>query len=485
MPLLIPVAAAFAVGAASAGAAGATFLGLTGLAAAAAIGGIDAALTLGSELLMTALTPTPKNPGQQLSVSLNPSQPRTVALGQCATAGSLVTFQTWGDNNSNIILVFAVADHKCQALVGGWWMGERMQINADGSVEQCKHKDKYYMWVRFYPGDWNDQIDPTQLLANCSGEPLECAGAWGRGVCQSRGARLAINAGGASARYRGALINSSGRSREPPLYDRRQDGSVGGSGSQRWDRPGDLGVTAQNGAVADREHAARLRRGEYRSADRLTRTRDTFFGLNLADAGPALRGERGGDERLRRTRRPAELWSRAGTQAAKWKDTSILAYLCGRLAKRRHDHRSAPMLRTVEEIVVSFVFDHCLIERQGHRRLSRSDLASAAAVRSRRPAKQVDWRATATDSTVAVPRYADRTGIISCEQDAQTAVLQHAAGGLRERTVADWLWPAVCNPAWGGKDDRTRVQTEPRGPTITDKDLRLDGPHQVQAIRPA
>jgi Putative phage tail protein len=94
---------------------------------------ITAALSVGASLLIgavaQALTPQP-GLKSTLSVSISANDPRRVIIGRAATAGQLVTFQTWPTTgssvNKNIVLLFRLADHPCQGLAP--------QINITGDL---------------------------------------------------------------------------------------------------------------------------------------------------------------------------------------------------------------------------------------------------------------------------------------------------------------------------------------------------------------
>ena len=454
MPFLIPVAIAFATGAAGAAASGATIFGLTGLLADAAIGGIDAALTLGSELLSSALTPKPKPPGQQLSVSLDPYQPPTGAGGQTATAGSLVTFQTWGDNNENIILVFALADHKCFGLAGAWWMGEPIQINPDGSVVQGEYKGDKYLWVRFYQGDWNDEIDPT-LLANCGGRWNP--GAWGRGVC-----KVVVQATyNANAHPQGltGLFQFIWEVQGTALYDRRYDSSVGGGGPQRFDDKSTWGES-DNAAVAV-ENFLRGFREEDTSAPVATRASDTFFGLNLTDQdlpfAPNVAAFVTADEPVAQLNNGSELSGAANSNTSTITLTSTLGLAVG-------DSITIGANSADAEIIVVSSISGLTIQ-----------LASKLAY-MHVDGEEVTWTSSpGTAPTVA--RYS-LGGNIPCDSDGQTALgnLLAACGDGRLLTgsgVNYVILPGAANTPLARPDGGS-------GSTITDADLRLDGPHKFQ-----
>lgn len=237
---------------------------------------------LGLTLISSALSPKPKSAssawrGDSQQVTFNPNDPRKFALGRCATAGQLVTFQTWGANNVNIILIFRLCDHKTSGLVGGWWNGVRMTIGGGGAVAQANVGGVDHLWVTYLNGDWN-QVADAELIANSGGR-------WtsndrGRGVTYVK--IKALYDQKAHPQGLSGLFQFIWEIDGAPLYDRRLDSSVGGSGTQRVNDQSTW-TLSDNAAVA----AEALLRG-FRTEDTSVavglRTVDTFFGLNLNDA---------------------------------------------------------------------------------------------------------------------------------------------------------------------------------------------------------
>ena len=214
--------------------------------------------------------------GDSLQVSLDPNSPRTWLVGQTATAGSLVTFQTWGNKNEYIILIFALADHPCQALVGAWNNGVRVTINADGSVQEYYADGHHNCWVTFVNGSWNQAAD-SELIANSSGR-------WttndrGRGVTYVK----------VKARYNEKAFTSGLSTlfqfvwevQGAALYDRRLDGTAGGTGTQRSNDASTWTYSTNAAVIVDN-----FLRGvsvEDTSTAVATRARDRFMGLSLTN----------------------------------------------------------------------------------------------------------------------------------------------------------------------------------------------------------
>ena len=214
--------------------------------------------------------------GDTLQVSLDPNSPRTWLVGQTATAGSLVTFQTWGNKNEYIILIFALADHPCQALVGAWNNGVRVTINGDGSVQDYYADGHHNCWVTFVNGSWNQAAD-SELIANSSGR-------WttndrGRGVTYVK----------VKARYNEKAFTSGLSTlfqfvwevQGAALYDRRLDGTAGGTGTQRSNDASTWTYSTNAALIVDN-----FLRGvsvEDTSTAVATRARDRFMGLSLTN----------------------------------------------------------------------------------------------------------------------------------------------------------------------------------------------------------
>jgi hypothetical protein len=243
--------------------------------------------TLGVQLIATvalsavskALTPKPKSGwrGDSLQVSLDPNQNRVCVVGQTATAGSLVTFQTWGAKNEYIILLFALADHPCDSLVGVWNNGKRLTLNGDGSVQDYYADGRHNLWITFYGGDWNQAAD-SELISVSGGRWT--ANDRGRGVCYVKvKARYNEKAHGEGL---SGLFQFLYEIKGAKLYDRRLDGSVGGSGSQRANDQASW--TWSDNAAVVLENLLRGMGAEDTGTAVASRQRDLIFGPGLGDS---------------------------------------------------------------------------------------------------------------------------------------------------------------------------------------------------------
>ena len=217
--------------------------------------------------------------GDSLQVSLDPATPRAWLLGTTATAGSLVTFQTWGNKNEYIILLFAVADHPTQGIVSAWNNGVKVTINGDGSVQDFYADGHHNCWVSYYTGDWNQSAD-TELVSNSGGRWT--ASDRGRGVSYVK----------VKARYNekafpsglSTLFQFVWEIQGAKLYDMRLDGSVGGTGAHRANDAATWAYSTNAAVIVDN-----FLRGvsvEDTSAPIASRTRDRFMGLQLSSDIP-------------------------------------------------------------------------------------------------------------------------------------------------------------------------------------------------------
>jgi hypothetical protein len=204
----------------------------------------------------------------------DPNTPRQGIIGEFATAGSLTTWQTWGTNNEYIILLFALADHKCHSLTGMWWNGAACTINGDGSIEESLRNGKYHLWVTFYDGSWTQSAD-SELVT-------QSAGRWtnndrGRGVCYVK-VKARFNSKVHDQGLNG-LFSLLFKVKGAFLYDRRLDTTAGGSGSQR-ENDQTTWTWSDNAAVAV-ENVLRGLRVEDTTMTAGSRTTDVWFGCGL------------------------------------------------------------------------------------------------------------------------------------------------------------------------------------------------------------
>lgn len=169
--------------------------------------------------------------------------PRAGLMGEAATAGSLVDAFNFGGKYGTdwTVLVLALADHRCDALVGMYVTDTYVPYTADGVVPG--YKDQLQVYWR--PGTW-DQSPPAFLTVNAppypaghpqAGQPTWTANDRGRGVSY---VVVAYKADKSDAKN---PVWSNGRPqflwvmRGMLCYSARDDSSVGGDGPHRWDDP--------------------------------------------------------------------------------------------------------------------------------------------------------------------------------------------------------------------------------------------------------
>ena len=164
--------------------------------------------------------------GRTLTLSLDTNAPRQVIFGRAATAGSLVYWQTTGDNNTKLQMVIALADHECEGLVELWVDGKQRAWNSETSfVDQFNGKLK----VRFYNGSATQTVD-TALRDASDGRWTDTE--TGANVCYA-----VVEATYDETLFQGGIPQIVFVVDGAKLYDPRFDTTAGGDGSQRWDDP--------------------------------------------------------------------------------------------------------------------------------------------------------------------------------------------------------------------------------------------------------
>lgn len=242
-----------------------------------------ALLTAGIQTGVSLFAPGPAQwRGDSLQISLDPTAPRKVAIHKTATGGSLVTWQTWGDQNVNLILIVALADHQCQRLTGLWWNGQYYALSLTGggssAISGAYVDGADHMWVTFYDGDWNQAADAELITVS--------GGRWttndrGRGVTYVK-IKAAKN-DKAHPQGLSGLFQIVYEFEGAALYDRRLDTSVGGSGAQRFNDQSTWAYNANKNAALALENLWRGFRVEDTTAAVGSRDMDTFYGLSLTD----------------------------------------------------------------------------------------------------------------------------------------------------------------------------------------------------------
>lgn len=246
---------------------------------------VRALVGVGINLAMRAIVGKPKAgktlTGEHQSVQTEPNTPRQVLVGQFATAGSYVfhTSYSVAGANDHVKIVFALADHECEAFLGGWWNDRRMTIDpVTGAVAEANVDGKDHLWVKVHLGGWNQDAD-ADLVAKASGR-------WtvndrGRGVCYAVvTARYSEKAhpGGLNGLFQ-ILWELKGAK----LYDRRLDGTAGGVGAHRIANAA-THAWSDNAAVVLDNLLRGFRVEDTSDPDLESRARDVFYGLDLTSA---------------------------------------------------------------------------------------------------------------------------------------------------------------------------------------------------------
>lgn len=207
--------------------------GAIGITSAIGQAVVGAAVAVGLGLASRALAPKPATTaaavqGAALSLQTDPNAPRQVILGRAATAGSLVYWQVSGPDNTVLDLVFALADHECEALDVVRVNGRVVTLTTPGGAYGGTRVEQYpdCMWIKFFSGAWGQAHD-SDLASRSSGKWT--ASHRGRGVCYVR-VTLVADAKKFPSGVPSFLFTIKGAK----LYDPRLDDTVGGVGAHRW-----------------------------------------------------------------------------------------------------------------------------------------------------------------------------------------------------------------------------------------------------------
>lgn len=202
-------------------------IGLSGVAATIGTALVGAALSLGigyaaQRLLGKEASVGAGLSGIQLSLNMDPNAARKIPVGKTATAGDLKYWQLSGSDNQILEKVIILGDWPCEALTGLFVNGERVTLNADGTVVEFPD----VMKMTFHNGDF-DQIADAELVANSDGRMSH--NDRGSGVCYVK----------VWMKYHKELY-SGGQPRllfeieAAKFYDWRKDDTAGGVGAHRW-----------------------------------------------------------------------------------------------------------------------------------------------------------------------------------------------------------------------------------------------------------
>lgn len=240
---------------------------------------VGVAVSVGLSYLARRQRPQPADTaprGMSLSLQVDSNEPRQVAIGRCASAGSLKYHNTYGPNGNDYLqLVFILADHECDVLervivdgvsrtLGTYettsWVSGQPVSGYDGR-----------MWIAFHTGVWSQAAD-ADLVARAPSGRLD-ANDRGRGVCY---ARVTIKAD--PERFKTGRPEIVFVFRGAKLYDPRKDTTVGGDGSHRWGDPSTY-EWSDNAAVGLYNYL----RGIYVNGDFLAGAGATADSLPVAD----------------------------------------------------------------------------------------------------------------------------------------------------------------------------------------------------------
>lgn len=170
--------------------------------------------------------------GTELQLSTDAAEPRTLILGERATAGSLVYFCISGPDNENLDLVIALADHEIDGVSGIYVDGTLSSWVPDafgfGEMTEYAAGGNQHMSCRIYKGTQGQVADPIVAAAS--------SGQWtsamrGQGIAYAH-VRMIWNQ---DAYKGGGTPSLLFLVRGAKLYDPRKDSTQpGGSGAHRW-----------------------------------------------------------------------------------------------------------------------------------------------------------------------------------------------------------------------------------------------------------
>lgn len=203
------------------------------LIVAGAVTGNVSLIVAGVANLATTLT-TPKAPGRQASattLSLG-EVPREAVFGEAVVAGSLVDAFNYGGKYGTDweVVIVALADHECEALVGFYVGDAYVPFAGDGDVAGYKGQLKVF----FRPGTENQAL-PAIVTSHGPGWTANDNGA---GVAYVVVAYKADEADAKKPVWTAGRPRFAWRLKGAKCYQARKDGSVpGGAGPHRRDDP--------------------------------------------------------------------------------------------------------------------------------------------------------------------------------------------------------------------------------------------------------
>lgn len=224
--ILVAAAVAFAIAVPVFGLAA---LGLTAAEAAAISAALSAAIMV-NQLLMPK--PSVSRNAQETQLQFN-EVGRRFAFGETATAGSLVDAFNYGGKygTDNEVVIFALADHLCDSLVGVYVNDKFVPWVGDGNYPEF---DDHHLSMYFRNGS-ETQTLPSVVTTHGPGWTSNDNGA---GICYAVVDYLADSPTAKHPAWPGGRPTFLWVLKGKPLYDPRLDSTVaGGSGSHRWTDP--------------------------------------------------------------------------------------------------------------------------------------------------------------------------------------------------------------------------------------------------------
>jgi len=246
MPEQIALAVASWAGAAAGG-------GLTGaITSAFAYYGTYIATTIAFSYGISALAADAAqrdNPGSLLDTLVMSDAPRQVVIGERNNAGSMVGRYITGPGNNNVIEIVAIADHRVEAALEYYANGILQLSNLVHGVRTAvsgyRDKDGDRMWVTWYDGRHDQGHDANMAARTLVNQPDWTTSHRGRGVS------YAIVEMQWDDDVMLSPVQSLFKVRGGRWYDRRQDTTAGGSGTQRHMDPDTWVYTANPDVFAD------------------------------------------------------------------------------------------------------------------------------------------------------------------------------------------------------------------------------------------
>lgn len=193
-------------------------------------------LSLGLSALSQLFAPKQKSSpsGVQLNLQLGADVGRQVVFGRIATRGHLAFFNTSGENNVRLNLVYILSEGWCDGLEAVWISGKKktltqVGVEADGTIRYSIQGYGTLANVRFHDGR-PGQLADAALIQNSSGR-LTLNDRFA-GMCYVHVTLLYDE-----NQFTGGPPEFSWQLRGYRCYDVRKDTTVGGSGTHRLDDP--------------------------------------------------------------------------------------------------------------------------------------------------------------------------------------------------------------------------------------------------------